>query len=54
MKCIDKECQYREWNGGDDISDFYFCKECGVSVERGEEECLLEKWGVSNEINKFR
>ena len=43
MKCKDKECKHKEWNGGDGISDFYFCKEVGVSVERGECECLLEE-----------
>ena len=43
MKCIDKECPYRELNGGDEISDFYFCKECGLSVDRGENECSLDK-----------
>ena len=44
MKCIDKECEYRELNGGDGISDLYFCKGCGISVDRGENECLFDKW----------
>ena len=43
VKCIDKECEYRELNGGDEISDFYFCKACGISVNRGEDECLLDE-----------
>lgn len=43
MKCIAKECKYRELNGGDEISDFYFCKLCGITVERGEDECLLDE-----------
>ena len=45
MKCIDKECPYRELNGGDEISDFYFCTYCGLTVDRGEDECLCDKWG---------
>ena len=44
MKCIDKECIYRELNGGDEISDFYFCTYCGLSVDRGTDECLFDKW----------
>lgn len=48
MKCIDKECEYKELNGGDEISDFYFCKYCGIAVERGEVECLLDKWDSEN------
>ena len=28
MKCIDKKCEYKELNGGDGMSDFYFCKYC--------------------------
>lgn len=44
MKCIDKECEFRELNGGDEISDFYFCKECGIDVGRGEGECIIDKW----------
>lgn len=49
MKCIDKECAHREFNGGDDISDFYFCKECGVSVGRGEDECLWDQFNNEDE-----
>ena len=48
MKCIDKECEHRELNGGDEISDFYFCKECGISVDRGEDECLFDKWDAED------
>ena len=44
MKCIDKECKYRELNGGDEISDFYFCKYCGITVERAQQECLIDKF----------
>lgn len=44
MRCIDKECNYRELNGGDEISDFYFCKHWGIAVNRGEDECLVDKW----------
>lgn len=44
MKCIDKECKYRELNGGDDISDYFFCKYTGIEVGIGEDECLLDKW----------
>ena len=44
MKCIEKECKYREFNAGDDISDFYFCKLVGVEVDRGNEECLIDKY----------
>lgn len=43
MKCKDIECKYKELNGGDRISNFYFCKAVGVSVGRGECECLLEE-----------
>lgn len=49
MKCIDKECEYRELNGGDEISDFYFCKECGIDVNRGEDECLFDRWDAESE-----
>ena len=44
MKCIDKECKYKILNGGDEISDFYFCKFCGITVERGQEECLIDEF----------
>lgn len=44
MRCIDKICKHRKLNGGDDISDFYFCEICGISVDRGENECLFDKW----------
>jgi hypothetical protein len=42
-KCCDKECEYRKLNGGDDISDFYFCKLVGIDVDRGNEECLEDE-----------
>ena len=44
MRCLDKECEHRELNGGDDVSDFYYCKYCGITVNRGEDECLVDKW----------
>ena len=44
MKCIDKKCDSRRLNGGDDISDFYYCKKYGISCERGMDECLEDKW----------
>ena len=44
MKCVDKECKYRKLNGGDEISDFYFCEWCGIAVERGLEECLIDRF----------
>lgn len=44
MKCIDKECNHRELNCGDDISDFYFCKMCGITVDRGDDECFFDGW----------
>ena len=47
MKCIDKKCEYRGLNGGDEVSDFYFCTECGVSVDRGQNECLFDKWNTN-------
>lgn len=43
-KCCEKDCEYKELNGGDDKSDFYFCKFVGVSTDRGEEECFIDKW----------
>lgn len=46
MKCIDKKCKYKELNGGDEVSDFYFCKYCGIDVDRGEDECLIDKWNA--------
>lgn len=55
MKCLDKECEYKELNGGDEISDFYYCKYCGITVEQGQQECLMRNWmtellGLSNKI----
>ena len=44
MKCIDRECEYRELNGGDEISDFYYCKWSDVTVNRGQEECLIDQF----------
>lgn len=44
MKCIDKKCEFRELNGGDESSDFYFCKYCGIDVDRGESECVIDIW----------
>lgn len=50
MKCINKKCKHRELNGGDEISDFYFCKECGIAVDRGEDECLLDQLDEEEQI----
>lgn len=44
MKCLEKECEYRVLNGGDDISDFYWCKFVGIAVDRGNNECLIDKY----------
>lgn len=44
MKCLEKECEYRVLNGGDDISDFYWCKFVGIDVDRGNNECLIDKY----------
>lgn len=44
MNCCDKNCEYRSFNGGDDISDFYYCKAVGTEVNRGEDICLLDKF----------
>jgi hypothetical protein len=51
MICRYKKCKYREFNGGDDISDFYYCKLAGTEVGRGEEECLIDKWRAEDERN---
>jgi len=55
MNCCDKECDYRELNGGDDISDFYFCKYCGIEVDRGCDECLIDKFDreIEEECHKL-
>lgn len=44
MNCCDKECRYREFNGGDEISDFYYCGLVGIEVNRGEDMCLLDRY----------
>lgn len=44
MNCIDKVCDYREPNGGDDEHDYYFCKLTGIEVDTGNNECLLDKF----------
>lgn len=44
MNCAEKECIYKIWNGGDEIGDFYFCKFVGIEVDRGREECLIDKF----------
>ena len=48
MKCINKECEYKELNGGDEISDFYYCKYCGITVGRGKQECLIDEFEKEN------
>lgn len=47
--CCDKECNYRVLNGGDEVSDYYWCEYVGISVDRGTDPCLLEKF--EREIN---
>ena len=49
MICIEKECDCRELNGGDGIGDFYFCKCTGIEVDRGNDECLFDKWEKETE-----
>lgn len=44
LNCAEKECIYKIWNGGDEIGDFYFCKFVGIEVDRGREECLIDKF----------
>ena len=44
MKCIDKECICREPNGGDKISDYYYCKYVGIEIGDGTDECLLDEY----------
>lgn len=43
-RCIDYDCINRTYNSGDDIGDFYYCKEVGTEVGHGEDECLLDKF----------
>jgi len=57
MNCYDKKCKYKELNGGDEISDFYFCKYVGITVDRGNEECLIERFEreiYQEAIEKFK
>jgi hypothetical protein len=44
MNCCDKACEYKELNGGDGISDFYFCKYVGITMDSGDKRCLLDKF----------
>jgi len=44
MNCYDKQCKYKELNGADEISDFYYCKFVGIAVDRGNEECLIDRF----------
>lgn len=53
MKCFDKECEYRELNGGDEISDFYYCKYYGITVERGQQECLIDEFEKENSTDRI-
>jgi len=50
MKCINKECEYRVFNGGDDIGDFYYCELVGITVERGNDECLDDKFKLDEHV----
>ncbi len=49
MKCIDKICDYREFNTRDDVGNFYYCKYVGIEVDRGNDECLLDRFNKENE-----
>lgn len=42
--CWEKDCKYRIWNMGDEISDFYYCKLVGTEVGRGLDECLEDRF----------
>ena len=44
MQCIEKECSYRELNGGDDIGDFYFCS----NVEFPLNEVSVNAWMINS------
>jgi hypothetical protein len=43
MNCIDKICEYRVLNSGNDTTDFYFCKSVGIEVDDGNCECIKDK-----------
>lgn len=44
-KCISYNCKVRERNGRDkEGNQLYFCKEVGIEVGKGQEECLLNKF----------
>lgn len=50
MKCLEQECEYRVLNGGDDISDFYWCEFVGISINRGNDECIIDEFDKEIEI----
>lgn len=43
MNCIDKQCEYRILNSGNDNTDFYYCKVVGIEVDDGNYECIEDK-----------
>lgn len=49
MRCIDKECNHRQNNSGNDVEDYYYCKYVGITVETGEDECFIDKWEQEEE-----
>jgi len=44
MNCYNKQCKYKELNGEDKITYFYFCKYAETEVGRGKEECLIDEF----------
>lgn len=44
MICINKDCEYRTWNIGGEVGDFYYCGFVGVEEGRGLKECLVSKF----------
>lgn len=49
VQCINKECTYREFNGGDDYRDYYFCKAVGIEVGDGSGMCLVDVYDKEDE-----
>ena len=43
INCIDKKCEYRVLNSGNEITDFYYCTEVGIEVDDGNCECIEDK-----------
>ena len=51
MKCGQKECDYREFNGGDEFHDYYFCKKCGIGL-RDDDVCYDDKFNGTYIVGK--